>query len=78
MPPPLNAEDAALFLVRLGFGDHGAIQVKIEKGPKRIDQIMDAGERHQTGIDKLTEQELTDLNSWLDPDKRVAPGPISH
>jgi hypothetical protein len=77
MPATID-ESKALFLVRLGFGEHGAIQVKVEKGPNRIDQIMTAEALEATGIGKLTEGELTNLSSWLDPDKTVAPGPISH
>jgi len=77
-PPPIIDENQALFLVRLQFGDDRAIKVKIKKGPKRIDKIMTDEVKQMTGIAKLTEQELANLDSWLDPDKTVAPGPISH
>ncbi len=78
MPPPPINDDDALFLVRLSFGDDRAIRVKIKKGKKRIDALMSPQAKQATGIGKLTEQELTNLDSFLDPDKVVAPGPISN
>jgi hypothetical protein len=73
MPPP-PSEDDALFVVRLTIGDDKAIRVKVKKGKKRIDALMSAQAKQATGIGSLTEAQLANLDSFLDPDKVVAPG----
>jgi len=74
MPPPPISEDNALFVVKLAFGDQRAIKVHVKKGKKRIDALMSDEAKQKTGIGSLSEQQLTDLDTWLDPDKVVAPG----
>jgi len=61
MPPPPN-EDNALFIVKIG------------KGKKLIEQLMTNKEKEKTGLNKLTANELAELNAFLDPSLVVAPG----
>lgn len=51
-------EDDALFIVR----------VKLIRGGKLIEQLMSPQDLQRTGLNKLTAQELANLNEWLDPD----------
>jgi hypothetical protein len=74
MPPPPISEDNALFVIKLTFGDDRAIKVEVKKGKKRIDALMSAQAKQATGIGSLSEQQLANLDSFLDPDKVVAPG----
>ncbi len=53
-----RTEDDALFIVR----------VKIIRGGKLIEQLMTPEDLQRTGLNKLTAQELANLNEWLDPD----------
>ena len=60
-PKKALTSDYGLFVVRL----------RVEKG-KLIEQLMTEEEKQATGLSKLTDQELANLNSWLDPDKVLA------
>ena len=51
-------KDYGLFIVR----------VSIERS-KLIEQLMTDEVKQATGLNKLSDQELANLNSWLDPDK---------
>ena len=53
-----RTEDDALFIV----------SVKIIRGGKLIEQLMTPKDLQRTGLNKLTAQELANLNEWLDPD----------
>lgn len=53
-----RTEDDALFIV----------SVKIIRGGKLIEQLMTSEDLQRTGLNKLTAQELANLNEWLDPD----------
>lgn len=44
----------------------------------KIEDVMNETEKKKTGIIKLNDQELKNLNDFLDNDIVVAPGPISH
>jgi chloramphenicol O-acetyltransferase len=57
-------EDYGLFIVT----------VRIAKG-KLIEELMSEEQKQATGLNKLTDQELANLNSWLDPDKVLAADP---
>ena len=50
--------DDAIFIVR----------VKLIRGGKLIEQLMSPQDLQRTGLNKLTTQELANLNEWLDPD----------
>ena len=52
-----RTQDDALFIVR----------VKIIRGQKLIEQLMTQEDLQSTGLSKLTDQELANLNAWLDP-----------
>jgi hypothetical protein len=52
-----RTQDDALFIVR----------VKIIRGQKLIEQLMTPDDLQSTGLSKLTDQELANLNAWLDP-----------
>ena len=55
-PRKTRTEDA-LFIVK----------VRIIRGQKLIQQLMTPEDFQRTGLSKLTDQELANLNSWLDP-----------
>jgi len=57
-PKTTVTKDYGLFVVR----------VRIGKG-KLIEELMSDEAKLATGLNKLTAQELANLNSWLDPDK---------
>ena len=57
-PKKTVTEHDALFIVR----------VSIERS-KLIEELMTDEVKQATGLNKLTDQELANLNSWLDPDK---------
>jgi hypothetical protein len=42
--------------------------IRLSKG-KLIEELMSDEAKLATGLNKLTAQELANLNSWLDPDK---------
>jgi hypothetical protein len=52
-----RTQDDALFIVR----------VRIIRGQKLIEQLMSSEDLQRTGLSKLTDQELANLNAWLDP-----------
>ena len=52
-----RTQNDALFIVR----------VKIIRGQKLIEQLMTSEDLQSTGLSKLTDQELANLNAWLDP-----------
>ena len=52
-----RTQNDALFIVR----------VKIIRGQKLIEQLMTPEDLQGTGLTKLTDQELANLNAWLDP-----------
>ena len=56
---------------------HLKIITKIKK-EKRIEQVMNESDKKRTGLTKLSPKELVNLNSWLDKNGVVAPGPIDH
>jgi len=56
-----RTEEDALFIVR----------VKIIREEKLIEQLMTQEDLRRTGLYKLTDQELANLNAWLDPDLGV-------
>jgi hypothetical protein len=64
---------------RIRIGDYGLfiVRVSIERG-KLIEELMTDEVKQATGLSKLTAQELANLNSWLDPDKVLAPGEQPH
>ena len=71
---PSIEEDKALFIIRVDFlRDEKLIQLTFEKG-KNIEQLMTPDELKDTGVGGLTDEQKAELNAWLDPDKRVAPG----
>jgi hypothetical protein len=79
MPPPPITPDEALFIVNVEFlRDEKLIQLTFEKGKKLIEQLMTSDELKDTGVGGLTDEQKAELNAWLDPDKRLAPGPISN
>jgi hypothetical protein len=55
-PSNTRTEDA-LFIVKL----------RIIRGQKLIQQLMTPEDMQRTGLGKLTDQELANLNAWLDP-----------
>jgi len=55
-PRKTRTEDA-LFVVKL----------RVIRGQKLIQQLMTPEDLQRTGLSKLTDQELANLNSWLDP-----------
>jgi hypothetical protein len=58
------------------IGDYGLFIVRVRiKKVKRIEQLMNDKDKERTGLNKLTEQELANLNSWLDPDKVLSADP---
>jgi hypothetical protein len=57
-PKKSFTKDYGLFIVR----------VSIERS-KLIEQLMTDEVKQATGLHKLSDQELANLNSWLDPDK---------
>jgi hypothetical protein len=78
MPTPPVKEEDALFIVRVAFlREDKLIQLTFEKG-KLIEQLMTADELKDTGVGDLTDEQKAELNAWLDPDKRVAPGGQPH
>jgi hypothetical protein len=50
--------------------DYGlfTVRVSVERS-KLIEQLMTDEVKQATGLNKLSDQELANLNSWLDPDK---------
>ena len=44
------------------------VRVKIIRGGKLIEQLMSPQDLQRTGLNKLTAQELANLNEWFDPD----------
>ena len=63
-PKKTFIKDYGLFVVR----------VRIDKG-KPIEELMSDEAKQATGLSKLTDQELANLNSWLDPDKVLSYDP---
>jgi hypothetical protein len=68
MTQETRTEDDALYVV----------SVHTKRGQKKIQELMTKEDKERTGLVKLTDQEWTNLNAWLDTGKVVAPGPISH
>jgi len=56
-PRKTRTEDDALFIVK----------VRVIRGQKLIQQFMTPEDLQRTGLSKLTDQELANLNAWLDP-----------
>jgi hypothetical protein len=56
-PRKTPTEQDALFIV----------SVKVIRGGKLIEQLMSPQDLQRTGLNKLTAQELANLNQWLDP-----------
>ena len=56
--------------------DYGlfVIRVRLDRG-KMIQELMSDEAKQATGLSKLTEQELANLNAWLDPDKVLSYDP---
>ena len=56
--------------------DYGffVVRVSVERS-KLIEELMSPEAKQATGLNKLTEQELANLNSWLDPEKMLAADP---
>jgi len=52
-----RTEGDALFIVK----------VRVIRGQKLIQQFMTPEDLQRTGLSKLTDQELANLNAWLDP-----------
>jgi hypothetical protein len=82
--PPNNqpqntvSEDKALFIIRPKYiKEKKTILLQFDKG-KPIEDLMDDAQKQATGLKKLNAQELANLNSFLDPDKVVAPGDQPH
>jgi hypothetical protein len=72
---PSITEDKALFIVEVAFiREDKLIQLTFKKG-KLIEELMTEDELKDTGVKGLTNEQKAELNAWLDPDKRVAPGP---
>ena len=68
-PKRIPTEADALFIMRVRpISDEKLIQLTFEKG-KLIEQLMTQDDLEDTGLSKLTDQELANLNSWLDPDR---------
>jgi hypothetical protein len=65
-PKKIRVRDYGLFIVK----------VSIERG-KLIEELMTDDAKQATGLNKLTDQELANLNSWLDPGKVLAVAPAS-
>lgn len=65
----IRTEADALFIVRVRLlSDEKLIQLTFQKS-KLIEQLMTKDDLEDTGLSKLTGQELANLNSWLDPDR---------
>ena len=56
-PRKTRTADDALFIVK----------VRVIRGQKLIQQFMTPEDLQRTGLSKLTDQELANLNAWLDP-----------
>lgn len=56
-PRKTRTEDDALFVVKL----------RVIRGQKLIQQLMTPEDMQRTGLSKLTDQELANLNAWFDP-----------
>ena len=68
-PKRIRTEANALFIMRVSLmRDEKLIQLTFEKG-KLIEQLMTKDELKETGLSKLSDRELANLNSWLDPDR---------
>lgn len=78
--PPQNtvSEENALFIIRPKY-DKANKQIKLifERG-KLIQDLMTDPQKVATGLKKLSDPELANLNSFLDPDKVLAPGDPPH
>lgn len=78
MPPPPTPNEDALFVITPKYEKATkTIELIFEKG-KPIDEFMSDEAKQKIGLSDLTAQQWADFNSWLDPDKVLAPGPISH
>jgi hypothetical protein len=65
----IRTEANALFIMRVSLvRDEKLIQLTFEK-TKLIQQLMTDDELKDTGLSKLSNHELANLNSWLDPDR---------
>lgn len=64
-PSKILTKDYGLFVVR----------VRIDRG-KLIEELMSDEAKQATGLNKLTPQELANLNAWLDPDKVLSGDPV--
>ena len=68
-PKRTRTEADALFIMRVRvIGDEKLIQLTFEKG-KLIEELMTEADLQRTGLSQLTDQELANLNSWLDPNR---------
>jgi hypothetical protein len=56
--------------------DYGlfVVRVRLERS-KLIQDLMSDEAKQATGLNKLSDQELANLNSWLDPDKVLSGDP---
>lgn len=81
MPPPPNVQPqtpSALFIISAkSVQGQKLIQLIFKKG-KPIEDLMNDAQKQATGLKKLTDQELANLNAFLDPDKMLAPGDPPH
>jgi hypothetical protein len=77
-PQNTVAEENALFIVGPKYVKaKKTIELIFTKG-KNIEQLMTDPVKQATGLSKLTDQELANLNSFLDPNKVLAPGDPPH
>ncbi len=60
-PTKIHTEDYGLFIAKVSL-----------KRTKLIEELMTEEVKRATGLNKLTAQELANLNSWLTPDKLLA------
>ena len=76
MPPP--SSENALFVVSIKYTKATKTIELIFKKGKSIREFMTAEAKEKIGLRNLTDQQWADFDALLDPDKVLAPGPISH
>lgn len=77
-PPNTVTKDNALFIITPKYDQaNKLIRLIFERG-KLIQDLMNDQQKQATGLKKLNDQDLANLNTFLDPDKVLAPGDPPH